>query len=39
MAKVRQSEYLVGLLGKVIRKRGMFTVVVPSAGVLGVADI
>jgi hypothetical protein len=34
MVKAWQFEYLMdfNILGKVIRKRGMFTVVVPSAG-------
>jgi hypothetical protein len=38
-AKVCQFEYLVGLSSKVIRKRGLFTVVVPSGGDRRVADI
>jgi hypothetical protein len=38
-AKVRQSEYLAGFLGKVSRKRGVFTVVVLSVGDRRVAEI
>jgi hypothetical protein len=41
MAKAHQFEYSwdVGALGEVIRKRGMFTVVVPSAGDQRLVDI